>query len=163
MTYINLTIQPTNAVLVRKGLEDLDAEVVQVGRVGLFRAAQRIVKAMRREPSVPTYPPAWVNWDNDRQKRAFFKTKGFGTGVPHVRSHDYSKGYHIDKVDTGYQIYNDDPSAKYVGGDSFGNLYSKIHLGIWPLFADAADKEISKLPEEIQNVLTRVVNERNEE
>lgn len=183
MTYISVRVQPLKAQVVRKGLEDLDSEIVLVGRSTLFRATQRIRKRMRVEP-LPTphpYPPAWVKWDGpwvqsfrgkrkkipgqmrNKQKSAFFATDGFGGGIPHVRTHEYTRGFKMEKLadGTGYTLYNDHPGAKYIGGDSFGYRYSGIHVGLWPLFSVEADIELKQLPVEIQQVLTRVVTDWN--
>lgn len=47
------------------------------GRRG--RLANRSLAALKREPGPPIYP---IRFTTDRQRRAFFASKGFGRGIP---------------------------------------------------------------------------------
>lgn len=50
------------------------------GRKG--RLANRTLAALKREPGPPIHP---IRWTNDRQRRAYFASKGFGRGIPSRR------------------------------------------------------------------------------
>lgn len=43
------------------------------------RLANRALDSLRRVPGGPVYP---IRWTSDKQRRAFFASKGFGRGIP---------------------------------------------------------------------------------
>jgi hypothetical protein len=45
-------------------------------------AANRAIRALRTVPGPPIHP---IRWTNERQRRAYFASKGFGRGVPSRR------------------------------------------------------------------------------
>ena len=154
---MQITISIKDAELVKRGLADLGAEIPRIGRQVFFGTAQRIQRRMKK------YPPtnkAKVNWDSEKQRRAYFATDGFGHGIPYTRSGGYARGFEIVKTDTGYRIENKQPGAVFVGGDAYGNRQSRIHKNRWPLFRDIAEQEIEKLPEEIQKNVAMVIRRR---
>lgn len=88
------------------------------------------------EPGKPNYP---IQWQSEKQRRAFFATDGFGGGIPHVRTHDLSKAWMIVKTATGgdivVQIANPRPEAKFVYGSlsytNPGRFQQRMHQGRW--------------------------------
>lgn len=144
--------------LVRTGLQNLDAEIPQIGRLQIYRTAMNIRKGMQVRGPRPGYP---IQWDSVKQQKAFFASKGFGGGIPHARTDFYIKSWRVERAgDIGYRLVNDSPGAKYIGGDAYGQGQSKIHRGRWPLFRDESDKEIQELPGNIAKEIL-VVARRN--
>lgn len=47
---------------------------------------------LQQEPGKPKYP---IRWTSERQRRAYFATKGFGRGIPTRRTHALSKGWNV--------------------------------------------------------------------
>lgn len=47
------------------------------GRKG--RLANQALAALKREPGPPVYP---IRWTSEKQRRAFFASRGFGRGIP---------------------------------------------------------------------------------
>lgn len=88
------------------------------------------------EPGKPEYP---IDWQTEKQRRAFFATDGFGGGIPHVRTHDLSKAWMIVKSEVGadivVQIKNPRPEAKFVYGSlsytNPGRFQQRMHKGRW--------------------------------
>lgn len=108
-----------------------------------------IRKAMKQPGSKPTYP---IQWDSDRQRKAYFASNGFGGGIPTRRGREYIKGWQVIRTEAGYDVGNPLTHAKYIGGTArSGRTQSKIHRGRWPLFVDAVTKYLGKLPKAVRN------------
>lgn len=84
------------------------------------RLKSRWLTALRKEP------PAASNfyklpWASEKQRRAFFATKGFGHGIPYQRTDALAQGWDvdIDTADDGGAIVvsNSAPESIYVYGD----------------------------------------------
>mgnify|MGYP000606970992 CR=1 FL=1 len=146
MPLLSLQVK-TNIEIVRQGLQNFEKEPARIGRLGLYRASQRIVKSMKKPVRRPAYPIGWVS---DKQRRAFFATNGFGHGIPSKRSGEYQSGYKIISLPDGYAIENNSDGAEFVGGDENGNKQSPIHAGRWPLFSSVIQEEVAGLPAEIE-------------
>lgn len=142
----NLTIK-VNGQLVRHGLQNLGDEIPKISRLVIYRRAQAIQQGMKKPGPKPTYP---IQWDSEKQRKAFFATKGFGKGIPYKRTGDYTAQWKVDKLgDIGYRVSNFSFPARHVGGDEFGKS-SRIHKGRWPNFRKTIDLELKTLPEEIR-------------
>ena len=141
-----LALQTNNGELVRMGMQDLTAEIPQIGRNQIYKTAQRIRSRMGKPGKKITYP---VRWDSKKQRRAFFASEGFGRGIPTERSGAYEEAWEIIKLDNGYAVSNPLEYAKYVGGGPFGGSQSNIHQDRWERFRDVVEEETDKLPDEI--------------
>ena len=84
------------------------------------RVRSRWIRALGTEPPAASNAYA-LPWTSEKQRRAFFATKGFGRGIPTHRTHELSKSndVQIDTFDEGgtITVLNTSPSAKYVYGD----------------------------------------------
>jgi hypothetical protein len=155
MTQISIK---TNAPLVRQGLENLTKEIPAIGRRRIYNTMRKIQARMRKPGKSPHYP---IKWDSEKQRRAFFATKGFGRGIPTTRTGQYTSGWKIVKQDTGYQLTNQVGYTKYVGGDAYGQIHSGIHVGRWPVLRDEVEAEIKTLPDEIEKEIKLVARRNN--
>ena len=152
-TGLNLIVSE-NSEMVRQGLQDLAADIPLVGRLGVYRTAQRIVARLKQPGSPITYP---VQWDSDKQRRAFFATDGFGAGIPTGRSGEVESAWTLVSLSNGYEINNSEPYASYVFGDISGNGQSLIHQGRWSLMADVVDSEVDDLPDDVSEELRTAI------
>jgi len=122
------------------------------------KTAERITDDMR-EPGKPvTYP---VQWDSEKQRKAFFATDGFGNGIPYVRKGDYESGWKKAELPNGWSISNDHPAGAIggtlkgtsslfaQGGQALSSWQSKIHRGRWKSFLVVATQHISEMPKRI--------------
>jgi hypothetical protein len=50
------------------------------------------LQRLQTEPGRPKYP---IRWTSERQRRAFFATKGFGRGIPTRRTHALSQAWRV--------------------------------------------------------------------
>ena len=151
MTQLSVKVQ--NVEIVRKGLEDLGREVPRVARLRIYRTMQKIQKRMRTPGAKINYP---VKWDSEKQRRAFFATNGFGRGIPTHRTDSYSKGWNIERRESGYKMVNQVKYSQYIGGTAYGTNQSRIHEGRWPVLRNVADEETTSLAKEIDTDITMV-------
>jgi len=126
-----LTLEVTGAELVRQGLENLNKEIPDIGRLQIYRTAQAIVRTMK------IYPP---------QLPSYTQTGFFGGG------------WKIIPLSNGYTIQNEVPYTKYVVGNAYGLGQVPWHArpGRWPLLRNVNDEEVAKLPPEIDKNIQQV-------
>lgn len=127
MTQLSISVK--NAELVRKGLQDLSAEIPKIGRLQIYRTAQNIVRRMK------VYPP-------ERPGQIYIRTGTLGAG------------WEITSNANGYTIRNDTPYTKWVVGNAYGLEQAWMHQGRWNLQRDVTDEEVQKLPEEIEKEIS---------
>ena len=131
-----LSIQITGADIVRKGLQNLAAEIPKIGREQIYRTEQAIVRRMKIYPP----PPATSRY---------------------VRTYQLQHGWTITSRADGYTISNTTPYTKYVVGNAYGQEQAWMHQGRWQLLRDVSDQEVAKLPQEIDNHITQVARREN--
>lgn len=124
----------------------------------LGETAAQITEDMR-EPGKPVEYP--VQWDSEKQRRAFFATDGFGKGIPYTRTGAYANGWKKEELPNGFSVSNQHPAGAIggtlsgapsllaQGGTSLRTWQSKIHRGRWKLFLVTAAQRISELPRTI--------------
>jgi hypothetical protein len=151
MTQLSIQV---HGELVRKGLQNLADEVPKIGRLQIYQTSLRIRTGMRQPGAKPTHP---INWASVKQLKAFYASEGFGGGIPHRRTDEYVNGWVIEPIgDQGYMLVNKTAGAQYIGGNAYGQMQSPIHRGRWPVFRDVADREVEKLPQEINEQIKMV-------
>lgn len=129
MTQLSVTV--TGAELVRKGLQDLEAEIPKIGREQIYRTMQAIVKTMKAYPPPPTYST-------------------------YVRTYRLQAGWNIIPKANGYSVTNETTYTKYVVGNAYGLEQAWMHVGRWQLLRDVAESETGKLPMEIEREISMV-------
>lgn len=134
MTQLSISVH--NAELVRKGLQDLGAEIPKIGRLQIYRTEQAIVRRMKMY---------WTN--NDPPALPSYQ-----------RSGDLANGYTITPTTNGYRIGNNTPYTKWVAGNAYGLEQAWMHAkpGRHKLLRDVSDEEIEKLPPEIEQEISTV-------
>ena len=127
-----ITINVRNAEMVRKGLEDLTAEIPKIGRQTIYDAMVRIQMSMKKYP--PTRP-----------------------GQTYVRTYKLREGWVVVKrEEMSYGINNQVPYTRYVVGDAYGMGQAWMHAGRWQIFRDVVDDEASRLPAEVERAISVV-------
>lgn len=82
--------------------------------------AARTLARLKTEPGEPNRP---IRWTSEKQRRAFFASRGFGRGIPASRSNPPAVlvGWEAEFIATDdggvLAITNDVPHMKYVQGD----------------------------------------------
>jgi hypothetical protein len=133
---MQLSVQILNAEIVRKGLEDLHAEIPKIGRLQIRRTMEAIVKTMKVYPSAPA-------------------------GSRYVRTYKLRDSWRITQTVTGYKV-SADPTNKgrrygrYVVGFADGDGQAWMHVGRWSLLRDVMEREIDKLPPAVSNEISMV-------
>jgi hypothetical protein len=143
----------SNVPVVIQTLERLRGGFPKIGIDRLFGAAQNLVERMQKPGSKP---PPHIDWDTIRQRTAFFASKGFGGGVPHVRTDKYVRGWSVvSNTKQSVTVMNSMPGAKYISGLQDGTGQSRMHAGRWTLLRDALDAVLEALPRALVEALTR--------
>ena len=147
MTRLSITV---DGKLVRQGLEDLDAEIPQIGTLQIYQRLLSARTRLRRPGKRPFLPIRWVN---PKQRRAFYASEGFGGGIPHIRRGSEA-AWELIKIENGYMLTNKSSGAKWIWGDAYGNDQSKILVDNWPNFRDVTEQELEGLPDAIgENIM----------
>jgi hypothetical protein len=95
-----------------------------------------VTKRLRKAPGPAHYP---IQWTSEKQRKAFFATDGFGSGIPYQRTDGMIHDWHV-RVDrnrgfTSLLVMNDNPAARYVYGDEHGLHQQRFHLNTgWPTY-----------------------------
>lgn len=110
----------------------------------LVETAEAVKARMAEEGKPVTYP---IQWDSQRQKRAYFATNGFGNGIPYSRTKTYVLAGRVIKTPHGAQFYKPHPAGA-IGG-TFSGWQSRIHAGRWNNILLVLAEELDKLPERI--------------
>lgn len=84
------------------------------------RNRDHLLADLSRYPGPVVYP---IQWKSEKQRRAFFATKGFGKGIPYHRTYGWGKTWHVlvEYLPDGIsQIVarNDNPIRQYVTGEN---------------------------------------------
>lgn len=114
----------------------------RAGRKTLEEVANAIRARMAEEGKPITYP---VNWDSDKQRRAFFATNGFGRGIPTTRTGSYINSWTVSPMPQGYQVSAPHPAGA-IGGMPQSGWQSRIHRGRWNYLPKVFAQEVVKLP-----------------
>jgi len=163
MPYISFQVK--NAKIVKAGFEHLRRAIPEISRLRLYQAAVEIVRGMKQPGKPIQYP---VRWDTQKQRRAYFATKGtFIRGytgpskIPTKRTRIYQKAWQLRAVtqspaNVGYDVGNPLAHARHIGGRSTGGGQSKIHKGRWPLFKRQVEIVVKKLPKIVRDHLKQI-------
>ena len=121
-----------NVQVVRMGLQNLDAEVVKIGRNQLYNQSRQVVKLKQSYPA-------------ERK------------GQKYVRTYLFKRSWQIEAAKSGgYSIRNTAARkgrgyGKYVVGDSIGQQQAWMHVGRWQVFRDVVEACAAQLPEGVRD------------
>jgi len=109
-----------------RGIEELDRFLKALPRGTMKAAIAAMSEYMLGDSThgLRHYPPRRTHgksnpyrWQSEKQRRAFFATKGFGGGIPSRRTGDLSRGWQASVDPYRKTLFNRVPWAKYVMGD----------------------------------------------
>lgn len=146
---IQMTIK-ADTDIVRQGLEDLSREIPRIGRQRIYEAlrhAQGILKAAKSRPGSP------IQWDTEKQRKAFFASDGFGRGIP-TRRTGRSNRWDLVRSGDGWMLSNPTDYAGYLYGHYDGGGQSRIFRADYPLFQGVVENEVTALPPDIEQHIT---------
>lgn len=127
-------------------LRGLANKVVKSALQEVWIAANDINNEMR-EPGKPIVYP--VQWDSEKQRRAFFATDGFGRGIPTKRTGQGVGAWRAIKTENGADVFNPLSHIVFING----RRQSRIHRGRWKQFHLVVVKVFERLP---TNLLLRL-------
>ena len=140
------------------GLLEARIAVRKVGQSVPAAAAKRIRSALgiarhklRSEAGLRIGYP--VKWDNERQRRAFFASKGFSRGIPTGRSGGYQRGWDVVVSGENFSLLNRYPGAILICWYAKVNRQSSIHMNRWIMFKTVIDTAVADIE---RNTLTDI-------
>ena len=153
MAGVQLSVQ-VRGELVRKGLQNLEAQVPQIGRQQIRTVMDRIKRRMQE------YPPEPAGQSIASQHPVLGKIYRTAKGR-YQRTGLLGASWSIDSTDNGYMISNSASRkgrfyAKYVVGNAYGLAQAWMHVGRWQLLRDVTDQEVANLPKEINQQIAMV-------
>lgn len=86
---------------------------------GVNDVGDEYLKELQTEPGPVRLP---ITWASDKQRKAYFATKGFGHGIPYQRTHNFVRNWKLIVVyppgGKPAEIYfrNDSPARRYITG-----------------------------------------------
>jgi len=127
----------------------------------LEATAKRVQSRMNVEGQPVTYP---VQWDSERQRRAFFATKGFGKGIPYKRTFASSSAWQVKTFGDTVSLSAPHPAGAVSGMPPANNgqglfWQSRIHRGRWPFLQTELYAELARLPGELMEAVKITWNE----
>jgi hypothetical protein len=144
-----------------EGVNKLRAGLPPATARGIRLFLERLKERLQKEGAAISYP---VNWDSEKQRRAYFASENGRNGsgefpahdIPTTRTGGYVESWKVEQTRTelgtfasGYVLSNTMAASKYIGGDMLGNYQSKIHKDRWPLVRDEFAAEIDALPDDV--------------
>lgn len=97
------------------------------------RFKRRTLARLREYPGVPTYP---LRWQSERQRRAFFATGGFDSGIPYQRTGTLADSWRFQadyRKDISMRVFNAAEYASFVMGDDQQNMHIDTGWNYAPL------------------------------
>ncbi len=171
---MKVTVKVTGGKQVYQSLVKLGESVDQIVNADI----EKQMKAAQKELQKPGKPIAYpVQWDSEKQRRAYFARDGFtkprnwkrpkgyvNTHIPYIRTGKYNEGFVVKKTGKGtkraYTLSNQYSKTKYIGGNSKGLDQSRIHKGRWPLISDTVRKFAQRLvkskPQNVSKIRTLI-------
>lgn len=134
MTQLSISIR--GADLVRRGLQDLSAEIPKIGKLQIYRTEQSVVRRMK-EYWTMNVPPALPSYQ---------------------RTGKLAGGYFISPTANGYKITNNTEYTQLVVGSAYGLGQAWMHAkpGRHKTLRDVQEQEVAKLPPEIEREISMV-------
>lgn len=118
----------------------------------LFETVIRIKERISQEGEPVRYP---IQWDSERQKRAYFASNGFGAGIPYKRTHAMRLGIKEERVPLGTNLRIPHPGGAVLGlPGSPSTWQSRIHRGRWVYLLKVLFEELDRIPAELSKKFT---------
>lgn len=112
----------------------------------LFETASNVKTRMSETGQPIQYP---VQWDSEKQRRAFFATDGFGRGIPYSRIGAYERSWAVERKPLGTTLHAPHPAGA-IGGTASG-WQSRIHRNRRNNLIKVLFEELAKIPDAISN------------
>lgn len=103
-------------------MEVINQEILQETRDEI---APEALNELSTEPGKVKYP---IEWTSERQRRAFFATDGFGSGIPYQRTGKLAEMWVIEVRGNALVIENKSAIAKYVYGSLAQNRNAALRF-----------------------------------
>lgn len=124
-----------------------------------------LLNELQTEPPKRSYPNDYpLEWESDKQRKAYFATDGFGAGIPYKRTGKLAAGWTTDIVTNGlsvsFVIENPSSAAKYVYGslaqdiNAASRFQQQFHrITGWQSVAATVDFYLDAMIEQYQDTL----------
>ncbi|QPC83779.1 hypothetical protein G4Y79_05210 [Phototrophicus methaneseepsis] len=92
----------------------------------------RVRYTIGRYPGAVRYP---IEWDSEKQRRAYFASNGFGGGIPYRRSRNFDRQWAEEAKDSTFTFKNRSPRSSFIVGEDQQPFHANTG------WVTAADKE----------------------
>lgn len=132
-----------------KVLNEVDAIAVAAGQDMLAEIKPLLLAELAIEPGKPVYP---IDWQSEKQRKAFFASNGFGGGIPYKRTGGATKEWDVRLV-TGdnliaLSVSNPNKYLRYVRGRQggrTGDQVQRMHKATgWTASAPIIDRYVER-------------------
>lgn len=147
-----LTFSPKPATVAKAVAKFGDDIVIQI-QTEMAKAAANVIDEMSEPGVEPPYP---IHWTSMKQARAFFKSKGFGGGIPHKRTDRHAQGWQMDTQGNGIVMYNNVRGSKFLYGDARSTAQQPMYHTFWPSFREVVDYHRKQIPDRINTLLRKL-------
>lgn len=140
--------------LVRRGLQDLSAEIPKIGRQPIRAMMERVKRKMQAYPDEPAGQSVVVR--HNVLGKTYRRARG-----RYERTGNLGASWAITEIEGGYAIENTAAHrgrkyGRYVVGDAYGAGQAWMHQGRWQVLRDVVDDEAKTLPPEIDRLIVMV-------
>ena len=140
-----------------RALQEIPARVDAVLVETMKEAEDRGYLELSAYAEPPTYP---IQWDSEKQKRAFFASDGFGNSIPHQRQGALPNSFEESDVTASEGLiegktYSIAEWAHWI----MGKDQSSIHAGRWETDAQIAERIRPDIVQLFQAAIMRAINE----
>jgi hypothetical protein len=147
-----------NAVLVRKALQDLEAEIPRIGRKAVYDSLRAAKTELAKEADIP---PGKYPWKTSRQRiYVILAIKSGELPRPYRRTHEYSTGWKLRALKDGWSLANEADHAGWVAGGSVRQ--ARLHRGRWAAFRPTVQKHLDTLDEKVKDSLAVLLARRRQ-
>lgn len=124
----SLTIAEDIAQPVREAKDKAPGLMNQVYLKRTLKPRQQLLNRLRQSAGKPHYP---LRWASDRQRKKYFASRGFGEGIPYVRTEDTANAWQVQLRRLGdrdaLSVINPEPHSIYLYGDALGFHQQPFH------------------------------------
>jgi hypothetical protein len=141
-----------------RALAELPTRVDAVLVEAMQQAEELGYSELTKYAEPPDYP---IKWDSEKQRRAFFQSSGFGSGIPHQRQGALPDSFEKSAIEASEgliqgKVYSIAEWAKFVMGEG---RQSNIHVGRWKTDAGIAREITPEVIKLFNDALLRAVQE----
>jgi hypothetical protein len=160
-TQMKVTLDISPMVKLQRNLDTLNKLVQGAATTALEEVMPDVMERLSVDPGPVKYP---IEWQSERQRRAFFATDGFGAGIPYQRTGRVQQGWYytqeMDGPDVLIELGNVEDKAPFVYGEMTldferaAQVQQRMHRNTgWLLAAPIAAEGLAEVSETVAEIV----------